>query len=371
MFFSPSPVAGGSERVFASLTGELRDRGVAVHAAVLGEGPLTGWLEERDVPLTILPAGRVRNAGWLARTTRALRSAVRKQRSNVLISNLGRGHLIGVAAARGTGAYRVWWSHNIPRARPFGWDRSATLLGADLIVAVSEAVAAGHRGMRPRRPVTTIHNAVDFPDDSRLSHEAEQARRLRCELGWADNPVVALVGRLQAWKGQETFLRAAALLSQRMPSARFLVVGGAILGWEGDYEARLRALARDLELDEHVRFVGHQREVGPWYSAADAVVNASVDEPFGLVILEAMVRRKPIVATRSGGIPEIITHGREGLLVTPNDPRQMADAVQQALSDEALALELGSRGRSRALADFGVPLMADRWEEALANRVTA
>ena len=348
-----------------SLAGELANRGAAVHVVVLGEGALPEWLRERGLSLTVLPAGRVRDPRWLLRTVQAVRGVVRRHASDVLVSNLGRGHLIGGAAARGTGVRRIWWSHNIPSGELFGWDRAATLVGADLIVAVSDAVAAGHRQMRPRLPLVTIHNGVAIPDDAELEREVERARQLRGELGWADNPVIAIVGRLQGWKGQETFLRAAALVLQRIPSARFLVVGGAILGWEGDYEAQLKDLARELRLGDSVRFVGHQSDVGPWYSAADVVVNASIGEPFGMVVIEAMARCKPLVVTDSGGIPEILTDGREGLLVPARDPARMAAALCALLSDATLAIVLGLRGRSRVLEEFTESTMADRWVDAL------
>ena len=364
-FFSPSAVAGGSERVLDSLAGELANRGAAVHVVVLGEGALPEWLRERGLPLTVLPPGRVRDPRWLSRTVHAVRRVVRRHASDVLVSNLGRGHLIGAAAVRGTGARRIWWSHNIPSGELFGWDRAAMLLGADLIVAVSDAVAAGHRQMRPRLPLVTIHNGVAIPDDAELEREVEQARQLRGELGWADNPVIAIVGRLQGWKGQETFLRAAALVLQRIPSARFLVVGGAILGWEGDYEAQLKDLARELRLGDSVRFVGHQSDVGPWYSAADVVVNASVGEPFGTVLLEAMARCKPLVVTDSGGTPEIVTHEQEGLLVPARNPEAMAGALCRLVNDRPLALALGSHGRSRVATDFSESAMGARWARAL------
>ena len=348
-----------------SLAGELANRGAAVHVVVLGEGALPEWLRERGLSLTVLPAGRVRDPRWLLRTVQAVRGVVRRHASDVLVSNLGRGHLIGGAAARGTGVRRIWWSHNIPSGELFGWDRAATLVGADLIVAVSDAVAAGHRQMRPRLPLVTIHNGVAIPDDAELEREGERARHLRGELGWVDNPVIAIVGRLQGWKGQETFLRAAALVLQRIPSARFLVVGGAILGWEGDYEAQLKDLARELRLGDSVRFVGHQSDVGPWYSAADVVVNASIGEPFGMVVIEAMARCKPLVVTDSGGIPEIVTDGQEGLLVPAVHPEPMAGALCRLVNDRPLALALGSHGRSRVLAEFTEAAMSGRWSREL------
>jgi glycosyltransferase involved in cell wall biosynthesis len=367
-FLSPSAIAGGAERVQASLAGVLAGRGVDVHVVVLGDGALPSWLQDRGLEPTVLPAGRVRDPRWLSRTVRAVRRAIDRHASDVLVSSLGRGQLIGAAAARGTPVQPIWWSHNAPDSELIGWDRAATLLGAELVVAVNDAVASGHRRLRPRRPVVTIHNGIPLPDDAELERETRFAAKLRSELDWIDNPVAAIVGRLQGWKGQETFLRAAALVVHRIPSARFLVVGGALLGWEGDYEARLKGLAAELGVVDAVRFVGHQRDTGPWYAAADVVVNASVGDSFGLVILEAMARRKPLVATEQGGILEVVCHGDEGLLVAVDDPSAMASAICKLMADPDLAVELGSRGRARVLTEFTDSAMADRWGVVLESQ---
>lgn len=126
-----------------------------------------------------------------------------------------------------------------------------------------------------------------------------------------------MVARLQPWKGQELFLRAAALVARMRSDVRFAIVGGAILGWEGDYPQRLRALAAQLGIEDRVFLAGHQADVYPWFDALDLSVTASVGEPFGLVTVEALALRKPVVGVRSAGTAEIIEDGVSGLLVPP------------------------------------------------------
>jgi glycosyltransferase involved in cell wall biosynthesis len=114
-------------------------------------------------------------------------------------------------------------------------------------------------------------------------------------------------------------------------------------------------VARGLE--ERVRFVGHQDDIGPWVSGLDVLVNASAHEPFGLVVLEAMVLGTPVVAPNLGGPAEIIQDGESGWLVAPNQPKETAEAVLAILDDPELRTRLSAAGRRRAR-DFTVDRMS-------------
>jgi glycosyltransferase involved in cell wall biosynthesis len=188
-------------------------------------------------------------------------------------------------------------------------------------------------------------------------------------LGWEGNLTVGIVGRLEPWKGQEIFLRAAARLAKARADLRFMVVGGAILGWEGSYPDNLRGMAADLGVADRVHFAGHQADVYPWYDALDVVVHASFDEPFGLVLVEAMALGKPLVATNVGGPPEIVEDGTSGLLVPPGDPEQLARAVERILADRGLASAL-SRGAVERANAFTEERMAEGFADLLTT-VTA
>jgi glycosyltransferase involved in cell wall biosynthesis len=168
-------------------------------------------------------------------------------------------------------------------------------------------------------------------------------------VGCNGNPLVGIVGRLEAWKGQEVFLRAAARISASNRGTVFAVIGGVTPDKDQAYLSRLLTLAKELRLDGRVHFVGHATDVFPWFDALDVCVHATDGEPFGLVLVEAMALGKPLVATALGGPVEIVEEGVSGLLVPPGDDEALAEAICRLLSDTAFAARLAEGGRRRAL----------------------
>jgi len=161
-------------------------------------------------------------------------------------------------------------------------------------------------------------------------------------------PLVGILARFQRWKGLDVFLEAAARVAQVHSEARFVILGGPHFS-EPDYPDELTKLARRAGISDKVRFAGHQKEVPLWMQALDIVVNASVKpEPFGITIIEAMALGKAVVATRHGGPVEIISDGKDGLLVQPNDAAEMADAIASLVEHASLREAIGRTGRQRA-----------------------
>jgi glycosyltransferase involved in cell wall biosynthesis len=174
--------------------------------------------------------------------------------------------------------------------------------------------------------------------------------------------LIGLVGRITRWKGQHVFLEAAAQVRRRFPKARFQIIGSAMFGEEA-YEHEIRAQATSLGLDDCVAFLGFRADVQQLIQELDVLVHASITgEPFGQVIIEAMIAGKPVVATRGGGVPEIVREGFTGLLVPMGDALAMADAVCQILSDPGMAARMGLAGRERVLRRFTVEVTARRLE---------
>jgi glycosyltransferase involved in cell wall biosynthesis len=224
-------------------------------------------------------------------------------------------------------------------------ERAAGAIPARAIACCSHAAAKAQRDLTPSRHIHEIHPGVRLPDRGSVQGSGAAIRR---SLGWEDNTIVGIVGRLQPWKGQEVFLRGAARLAEARADLRFMVVGGAILGWEGSYPEDLRRLAANLGIADRVHFAGHQADVHPWFDALDVVVHASFGEPFGLVLVEAMAHGKPLVATNLGGPLEIVEDGTSGLLVPPGDPERLAEAVGRILADPGLAMALSSAAVERS-----------------------
>jgi hypothetical protein len=342
LLVSPTAVPGGAEHALARLAALLPANGVEPSAAVLGEGPLVDWLLERGCPTTVVPAGRTRELPATARAVAAIRRLAREQQADAVFSNQSKGHVYGGLAAAAAGLPAVWWQHGIPGTSRF--DRAAARVPAAAIACTSGAAAGAQRAVSPRRRIVRISPGTPV---AAIAARKGCGASVRGVLG-DGGPLVGIVGRLQPWKGQDVFLRAAEEVVRAEPLARFAVVGGPILGWEGPYPDDLRRLAHRLGIADRVVFAGHQDDVVPWFDAMDVVVHASFGEPFGLVVVEAMALGKPVVASADGGPLEIVENGFSGLLVPPGRPEALAAAVVRVLRDPVLAARLSSGATARA-----------------------
>jgi glycosyltransferase involved in cell wall biosynthesis len=218
---------------------------------------------------------------------------------------------------------------------------------ADLVVGVSEQVVQSlrHDGMAASR-VKVIYNGIDF---NRLTERP--AAELRTTLGVpADAMLVGAAGSLIPRKGYDLLLRALGRLSGTPPH---LVIAGS-----GPEEAALRDLTVDLGLVDRVHFLGYRRDVADLYASCDIFAGPSRAESFGLVFAEAGYFRRAVVATRVGGIPEVVADGETGLLVPAGDIDAFAAALGRLAADRDLRQRLGEAGRRRAETRFSAPRMA-------------
>jgi glycosyltransferase involved in cell wall biosynthesis len=174
---------------------------------------------------------------------------------------------------------------------------------------------------------------------------AERSRgQLRAELGIpADVPLVGIVARLVPIKAHEVFLRAAAILAAREAGARFLIVG------DGERRAELEALSTNLGLGRSVEFLGWRPDLDRVYADLDLVVLCSRNEGLPVALIEAQAAGRPVVATRVGGVPDLVVSGDTGLLVPPDDPDALARAIQSLLDDVEMRDRLGKAGRRRVV----------------------
>lgn len=178
--------------------------------------------------------------------------------------------------------------------------------------------------------------------------------QLRQQVGLPpDAPVLSIIARLSPWKGHRVLLRAFRQVRQQVPNAHLLVVGDPGF-WEAEYEDELKALAGELGLADTVHWLGFREDVQKLLALTDVVVLPSENEPFGMVLVEAMAAGKPVIATRAAGPLEIVKDGETGLLVEIGAEDELAEAVERLLSDAALARKMGQAGRKRALEHFDV-----------------
>ena len=341
LLISPTAILGGCEEVLFNLAACLPAYGVTPEVLSLSEGPLVERLRTIGVRVEVRDSGRLRDPVRMAATVWHIDRLLRSGRYSVVYSNMPKAHLYAAGPARRQSAPAVWYQAGFPA---YWLDRLATVCPAAAIVAPSAATAAAQAAVRPRRPIEVINPGIDL---HRFSVRRDP--ELRAEHSIPRNAVlVSLVGRLQPWKGQREVLLAAASIVRDHPEAYFAIVGGAILGWEGDYPNELERLAARLELGDRVVFTGHTNEVERWMAASDIVVNASHHEPFGLVIVEAMASGCAVVAVAAGGPTEIISDGESGLLVANQRPEDFERALRHLLRSAELRARLGAEAVKRA-----------------------
>jgi glycosyltransferase involved in cell wall biosynthesis len=181
---------------------------------------------------------------------------------------------------------------------------------------------------------------------------------VRAELGIPANaPVIGTVSVMRPQKALDVLLRASRTLVDEFPALRVLIVG------EGDMREALGALSAELGLDDNVMFLGVRTDVPDVLAALDIAVSSSDFEGSPLSVMEYMEAARPVVATRVGGVPDLIDDGVHGLLVPAQDPPAFAAAVAQLLHDPARAGEMGRRGQERRRAEFDIDVMVRRLEE--------
>jgi glycosyltransferase involved in cell wall biosynthesis len=218
----------------------------------------------------------------------------------------------------------------------------------DCFICASEAIRQMLVGDGvPAARAVTVHEGIDI---ERV--DSASPAKLHEEL-WLPHhaPIVGNVAALVPHKGQRHLIEAARLVLPQVPDARFIIAG------EGELRPSLERQIKDHHLEKHVLLVGFRPDVLSLHKAFDIFVLSSVTEGLGTSLLDAMAAGKPVVATMTGGIPEVVVDGETGFLVPPRDHAAMAEAIVALLKDEALRRRMGEAGRARACALFSAERM--------------
>jgi len=232
---------------------------------------------------------------------------------------------------------------------PAAWMERWLTRYTDKIITVSASLERGLievEGLPPSK-IETIFNGIDVS----MWGNKNGSKLFRRSHGIGDTDfLVASIGRLVPFKGHKVLLEAASALVGENPRIKFVVAG------DGPLKEELWAERKRLSLEKNVFFLGHIPEVKELLAAADIFVLPSLKEPFGLVLLEAMAAKLPIVATRAGGVPEII-NSESGILVAPNDPQALAAAVNRLFTDGGKRRLIVDKAYKRVSAEFSIEKM--------------
>jgi glycosyltransferase involved in cell wall biosynthesis len=344
-------VAGisGSEAHLLSLLPRLKERGWDIRFLMLHEHEPGAWdfareLTGRGIPLDAIPLAAdvdpvafFRIIGYLGRS-----------RPTILHTHLVHADVYGQLTGAATGVpVRISTKHGFNEFR----ENRGFALGDRAIASLAHAHIAISRGL-----ARYLEEVEGFDGESfEIVHygiEPNGAPRAEAP----SEPRLLCVGRLIPIKGHIVLLRAFAEARRRVPGLRLDIAG------RGPLEPALRALAKELELEDSVRFLGHVAPIQRAIEDVAVVVVPSLGEGFGMVALEAMERSRPVIAASIGGLGELVEDGISGLLVPPGDARALAAAIVRLAGDVAEAARMGAAGRRRALDHFLQERCTDRTE---------
>ena len=201
------------------------------------------------------------------------------------------------------------------------------------------------------KKVTSIPNSINL-DSLKIK---KSPRRVRETLGIDDDcRIIGSAGRLVPIKGYQVFLKAAQLIKQRESKVKFLIVG------DGPEKSNLEKLADELKISEDFLFPGYREDILDIINAMDIFVLSSFHEGIPIALLEAMALEKPIVATKVGGIPEVVTDQISGILVEPDDPEKLAQKSLYLLQEREVRKKMGSEAKRKIEESFTAERMAQR-----------
>jgi L-malate glycosyltransferase len=367
VYLSHTAEVSGGERSLLELLGVLPERVDPLLATP--DGPLRDAAEEAGIAtaciagtagsLRLHPLHTPRTLFQLARAGEQLHRMAARERAALVHANSIRAG-IALAAARVRGVARIV---HVRDCLPRGRVSDATLR---LIAATSTTVLANSRytadsvlAVAPRARVEVAYSPVDVArfDPSRFERSWARER-----LGTAGEHALLLgvVGQLTAWKGQDTAVRALALVRRRGIDAHLLLVGSAKFlarsarHDNAAYVARLRELVDREGLSEHVSWLGEREDIPELMRALDALLLPSSEEPFGRAVVEAMAMGVPVLATNLGGPAEVVRDGQDGVLLPPREPQAWADAIGELAGSPQLGARMGVSGRTRATEAFSL-----------------
>jgi len=349
---------GGTEQFFLPLGEGLTDRGWNCSFVLLHEPDQT--LDDYRTSLRnhgwhVIPVEIPRHLSFSAYQN--IRTHLRELKPDILHTHLIHGDLYGRIGSNGLDVKRVTSKHNDDQfKRTTGYDWFARWLnrGFDSGITISNHLREFYeRELNVRHPpFETIHYGLD-PDEF-LTEDTSLPTGAR---DWSDaHFVFGIVARLIEQKGHTDLIEAFGTLRKQRSDVHLVIVGS------GPLEDELISMVADRSLEDSVTFTGFRRDVADLMSSFDVFVHPSRWEGFGLVFLEAMASRLPIVATNVSAIPEIVRDGDTGVLVAPDDPDALHEAMSRLANNPEYARELGESGYRRLESEFSLDRMVDAHE---------
>jgi glycosyltransferase involved in cell wall biosynthesis len=333
-----------------------------------GERSLVDYVEQRGIHPLVIPE-IVGEANFGLRDLIAIAKLYRvlkREKPHIVDTHTAKAGFIGRIAARLAGVPvvihtyhgHVWRGYYSPiKSRLLQWMEKGLALWTDQIIAVSESVRqqVAKYQIAPLGKIKVVPLGLALRD---FFNCAELRGQFRKEIGVpSDVPLIGMVGRVVPIKNHRLFLDSAKLVLNAMPATRCVIVGDGLI------RPDLEAYTRTLGIAARVVFVGWRRDLARIYADLDVLVISSINEGTPVSAIEAMAAGRPVVATRVGGVPDIVLEGQTGYLVPLDDAPAMANAVVRLLGEPELARRMGETGRAFVARRFTTQRLVADMEE--------
>jgi len=377
LYLNHTGLPGGAEIALSRLLGAI-DRERITPLVVFGDdGPAVEMVKQNGVEAIVAPLRKVirdmrkdtlrfnaflnlKLAALMVAYSMKIARIARRRGIHLIHTNTVKAHVYGALAGQFAGLPVVWHVRDcvnrsyFPRAA-VNSVRFLARMGPKHVIGVS-------------RWVMEQLNLNKYVSSSTVIPDGLPEAQLCCGVGGTLDPTprkgawIGMIGRIARWKGQHVFLVAAARIVKAGHDVNFVIAGAPLFG-EEEYEAELRRQVVNLGLASRVEFLGFTRDIPGVLRRLNILVHASITgEPFGQVIVEGMAAGRPVIATRGGGVPEIITHGETGLLTEMGDVQGLARGVIFLLENPQFATCLGQAGLEHVRQKFKASVSARKVE---------
>ena len=348
---------GGAEKVFLTLAKALEERRTYRNFVVI---PGKGWVYDELKGIGLEPILLNARGSFNIKYLYALIRIVKKLRINVIQSHLLGSNVYCSLAGKICGIPVISTFHGfvdaesndkllINKLRIVNW-------GSAWVVFVSNHLKSyfdTHFRFNDKK-VKVIYNGIEL-------HLKERKKRdsIRKLLGLRnDDILIGSIGNIREAKGYNYLLEAAARVVKSRPECKFVIVGEG----SGKLYDDLLAIKKRMHLEDNLFFVGFRQDINEILDGLDIFVLSSISEGFSISTIEAMASGIPVICTRSGGPEEIVSPGKDGLLVEPKDPEALAEKILILLRNKTLAEEMGKAGRRHVLENFTVETMIEKYQ---------
>lgn len=342
LFVHSGNMYGGVERVLETIA-RSRQQDLDCRFGICFDGQAASRLRMFGAALEMLGPVRLTRPDLLLRARARLASMLRRERTDVFVTQGVWSHVAFAPVARRAHIPIVLWVHDELTGKPW-LERLATRVQPDLMICNSRYTLGAARTLFPSVPATVIRCPLVFDEAVTPRHHVREQYGVS-----NDAVVIASVARMEAYKGQRVLIDALKRI-ERDEAWTCWIVGGAQRPSEVPYERSLRDAVATMGLEGRVRFLGQQGDIRSLLGAADLFCHpVQGAEPFGLAIVEALGAGLPVVASGAGGPEEILADGH-GRLVPSGDVVLLADALESLIADPAARKQLAESGPTRALA---------------------